>query len=107
MERRHIEPADSIPTPVVTRADEISKRQVEGLRRLAMASSITFAACADSSAPARQRAADQKETSVLIAGLGERYDCESSKAIPSQWQRFVPSLGTVPGQVGRADGEWQ
>jgi AraC family transcriptional regulator len=37
---------------------------------------------------------------LLIAGLGERYDCESSKAIPSQWQRFVPHIGHVPGQIG-------
>jgi AraC family transcriptional regulator len=38
---------------------------------------------------------------LLIAGLGERYTCETSKAIPAQWQRFVPYLGNIPGQVGR------
>lgn len=38
---------------------------------------------------------------LLIAGLGERYTCESSVGIPAQWQRFVPHLGNVPGQVGR------
>jgi AraC family transcriptional regulator len=38
---------------------------------------------------------------LLVAGLGERYDCESSKAIPAQWQRFGPYIGNVPGQVGR------
>jgi AraC family transcriptional regulator len=38
---------------------------------------------------------------LLIAGLGERYSCESSKAIPAQWQRFGPHFGSVPGQVGR------
>jgi len=37
---------------------------------------------------------------LLIAGLGERYDCDSSKAIPSLWQRFVPHIGQVPGQIG-------
>jgi len=37
---------------------------------------------------------------MLVAGLGERYDCESSKAIPSLWQRFVPHIGQVPGQIG-------
>lgn len=37
---------------------------------------------------------------LLIAGLGERYTCESSKAIPSQWQRFLPHIGNIPGQVG-------
>lgn len=38
---------------------------------------------------------------MLIAGLGERYSCDSSKAIPSQWQRFGPHIGHVPGQVGQ------
>jgi AraC family transcriptional regulator len=38
---------------------------------------------------------------LLIAGLGERYTWESSKAIPAQWQRLVPYLGTIPRQVGR------
>jgi len=42
------------------------------------------------------------QPSFLIAGIGERYGCDDSAAIPSQWQRFVPSLGTIPGQVGRA-----
>jgi AraC family transcriptional regulator len=37
---------------------------------------------------------------LLIAGLGERYTCETSKAIPAQWQRFVPHIGNVPGQIG-------
>jgi AraC family transcriptional regulator len=37
----------------------------------------------------------------LVAGLGERYTCESSKAIPAQWQRFQPYIGNVPGQIGR------
>jgi len=38
---------------------------------------------------------------LLIAGLAERYHCDgSSAAIPSQWQRFVPHLGRIPGQVG-------
>ena len=37
---------------------------------------------------------------LLIAGLGARYDRESSKAIPSQWQRFTPEIGNIPSQVG-------
>jgi AraC family transcriptional regulator len=36
---------------------------------------------------------------LLIAGLGERYTRETSAAIPSLWQRFVPHLGHVPGQL--------
>jgi len=39
--------------------------------------------------------------SLTIAGLGERYDGQTSAAIPSQWQRFMPHFGNVPGQVGR------
>jgi AraC family transcriptional regulator len=38
---------------------------------------------------------------LLIAGLGARYSCESSVGIPAQWQKFVPHLGSVSGQVGR------
>jgi AraC family transcriptional regulator len=39
---------------------------------------------------------------LLIAGLGERYTWETSKAGPAQWQRFVPYLGNISGQVGKA-----
>lgn len=40
---------------------------------------------------------------VLIAGLTERYGSEDCGAsIPAQWQRFVPYIGHIPGQVGRA-----
>jgi AraC family transcriptional regulator len=38
---------------------------------------------------------------LLLAGLGERYTCETSAAIPSQWQRFLPHLNYIPGQLGR------
>ena len=38
---------------------------------------------------------------LLIAGLGARYSCECSVGIPAQWQKFVPHLGNIPGQVGR------
>jgi AraC family transcriptional regulator len=38
---------------------------------------------------------------LLIAGLGQRYSCESSKGIPAQWQRFGPHIGNVAGQIGR------
>jgi AraC family transcriptional regulator len=37
---------------------------------------------------------------LLIAGLAERYDCDSSKAIPAQWQRFAPHIGNIPSQLG-------
>lgn len=37
---------------------------------------------------------------LLVAGVGERYDCKSSAGIPAQWQRFLPHFGNVPGQTG-------
>jgi len=39
-------------------------------------------------------------TRLLVAGIGAGYTCESSAGIPSQWQRFVPHLGHIPGQIG-------
>lgn len=36
----------------------------------------------------------------LIAGLTERLNCADRGAIPALWQRFVPHIGSVPGQVG-------
>jgi AraC family transcriptional regulator len=36
---------------------------------------------------------------LLIAGLGERYNYETSAGIPMQWQRFAPHMGHIPGQV--------
>ena len=38
---------------------------------------------------------------LLIAGLGARYTCENSVGIAAQWQKFVPNLGNIAGQVGR------
>jgi AraC family transcriptional regulator len=38
---------------------------------------------------------------LLIAGLSERYNSETSANIPAQWQRFTPHLGHIPGQIGR------
>ena len=37
---------------------------------------------------------------LLIAGLSARYKQGGDPAIPSQWQRFAPHIGRVPGQVG-------
>jgi AraC family transcriptional regulator len=37
---------------------------------------------------------------LLIAGSVQRYTCETSSGIPSQWQRFLPHVGGIPGQVG-------
>jgi AraC family transcriptional regulator len=38
---------------------------------------------------------------MVVAGFVERHNCESPAGIPDQWQRFVPYLGSIPGQVGR------
>jgi AraC family transcriptional regulator len=37
---------------------------------------------------------------LLIAGLSQRYTWETNSGIPAQWQRFVPHLGSLPGQIG-------
>jgi AraC family transcriptional regulator len=39
---------------------------------------------------------------LLIAGLGERYNAQTMAGIPAQWQTFGQHLGHVPGQVGTA-----
>jgi AraC family transcriptional regulator len=38
---------------------------------------------------------------LLLVGMSARYSCESSAGIPSQWQRFLPHFGNVPGQLNR------
>ena len=38
---------------------------------------------------------------LLIAGIGQRYRFETNQGIPQQWERFVPHIGHVPGQVGK------
>jgi AraC family transcriptional regulator len=53
--------------------------------------------------PAAELAPPRFETRQpwLLAGLVERYNCQSPAGIPDQWQRFLPHLGRVPGQVGK------
>lgn len=43
----------------------------------------------------------ERGRALLLAGLSERYSFESIQGIPALWQRFIPHLGQVPGQVGR------
>jgi AraC family transcriptional regulator len=38
---------------------------------------------------------------LLVAGIGRRYTCETTAGIPSQWQHFLPQIGSIPGQVGK------
>ncbi len=40
-----------------------------------------------------------REGALLIFGLGQRY--RSNAGIPSQWDRFVPYLGTIGEQIGK------
>jgi AraC family transcriptional regulator len=37
---------------------------------------------------------------LLVAGLGERYTCESGAAIPGQWHRFHQSVANIPDRIG-------
>jgi AraC family transcriptional regulator len=37
---------------------------------------------------------------MIIAGLNLSYNFETRVNIPAQWQRFVPHIGKVPGQIG-------
>lgn len=39
---------------------------------------------------------------ILVAGLGERYTFDTNQGIPFLWQRFVPYIGHIDGQVGSA-----
>jgi AraC family transcriptional regulator len=36
---------------------------------------------------------------LLIFGLGQRYH-QSNAGIPQQWDRFLPYIGNIPGQIG-------
>jgi AraC family transcriptional regulator len=38
---------------------------------------------------------------LLIAGFNASYTPESRANIPSQWERFAPHIGRVPGQIGK------
>ena len=41
-----------------------------------------------------------KSGALLIFGPSERYQCQNIAGIPSQWNRFIPYLGQIPGKVG-------
>jgi AraC family transcriptional regulator len=38
---------------------------------------------------------------MLVAGLRERFTGASMRKIPELWQRFGPSIGNIPGQIGQ------
>jgi|SRR5579872_6888856 len=37
----------------------------------------------------------------LVAGVGERFSCESSAGIPGLWQRFHQFIDNLPGRIGQ------
>lgn len=37
---------------------------------------------------------------LTLVGLNQRYGREGNAGIPSQWNRFLPHFGRIPGQVG-------
>ena len=37
----------------------------------------------------------------FVAGISERYTCESGAAIPGQWQRYHQSVDRIPGRIGK------
>nr|WP_141731361.1 GyrI-like domain-containing protein [Oligoflexus tunisiensis] len=39
---------------------------------------------------------------MIIAGLDRRFTMENRAEIPQLWEKFVPHLGKIPGQVGKA-----
>jgi AraC family transcriptional regulator len=51
--------------------------------------------------PSGLREPEIRESRPLrIVGLAESYTAETTSGIPSQWSRFQPHIGTIPGQVG-------
>lgn len=38
---------------------------------------------------------------LLIFGLSQQYRCNGTAGIPSQWDKFLPHFGHIPGQVGQ------
>jgi AraC family transcriptional regulator len=42
----------------------------------------------------------ERTKEMLLAGLRGSYTIETRGKIPAQWERFAPSIGKVPGQIG-------
>src|SRR6266481_3545491 len=43
----------------------------------------------------------QTGKAFLVAGVGERYTCDSSAGIPGQWQRFHQTVENIPCRIGK------
>lgn len=74
--------------------DEVRRRrQLEGLRLvepLAMDDDVPVELCAPRI---------EIRGAMRIAGLLDRHDLDPGAGIPAQWQRFIPYVGNVPGEV--------
>jgi AraC family transcriptional regulator len=44
----------------------------------------------------------EDQEALLIAGLRHHYSPDAMNEIPNQWRGFMPHIGNVPGQIGRA-----
>src|SRR5262245_23267256 len=42
----------------------------------------------------------EQRDEMIIGGLNMSYNFETRVNIPAQWQRFVPHIGRIPGQIG-------
>lgn len=42
----------------------------------------------------------ETKPAMTLAGLVERYNCQSPAGIPAQWQRFGPVIGRIPSKIG-------
>jgi AraC family transcriptional regulator len=42
----------------------------------------------------------ENHPTLLLAGLSGRYTPETVAGVPAQWQRFIPWIGHIPGQIG-------
>ena len=68
------------------------------VNQLALVEAITMdQAVKDNLAP--PRFVDGKP--LLLVGMSEHYNCQSSAGVPAQWQRFLPHFPNVPGQLDR------
>ncbi len=78
----------------------LTPEQVRAQRRLDNLQLVEPMKMTETPLPNLQPARFENGRPLLIAGLRQRYDCESSKAIPAQWQRFGPYIGNIHGQAG-------
>src|SRR5437899_12658479 len=79
-------------------SSDLLRRQVSPPRRRMP---MTHAATKPSQARQLEPPRFENGKALLIAGLRSDYTPESMNDLPVQWQRLVPHLGKIPGQIGR------